>query len=281
MLVGDKELDAFIACIKQKSRFDFSEYSQKSLIRRIEKVLVDNTCTFDDLIKKLNQDLRFLETVVKQITVNTTELFRDPNFWQEFRNSLAPELEKKEKIKIWHAGCSTGQEVYSMLILLHELKLFDKTDVFATDINEDVIEYAKTGVYPYRHLDDYRENFNKVIKDNPFGKSFSHLPFEKYFEINSRKSSLKVAEFLRKKPIFSCHDLVSLNNPFNEETYDIIICRNVLIYFNADLQKKIYHLFHKNMHANSYLILGMQESMGWFMRVLFANKGSFYIKQNM
>lgn len=281
MSVGENELDIFISCIKKKSTYDFSEYSEKSLIRRIEKVLLDNTCTFETLIEKISSDMRFLHEIVKQITVNTTELFRDSKFWQEFRHTLIPELEKKETIRIWHAGCSSGQEVYSMLILLNELKLLEKAEVYASDIHEDMIDIAKKGIFPYRHLDEYKEGFNKVIKDNPYGKAFQHIPFDKYFEINKRKSTLEIADFLRNKAQFVSHDLVSLENPFPQVKFDIILCRNVLIYFNADLQKKIYHLFHKNMSPESYLILGMQESMGWFMRVLFTNKGCFYIKREV
>jgi len=280
MSVGPNELEQFISCIKKYSKYDLSEYSENSLIRRIEKVLIDNTCTFKVLLQKITDDSDYLHAIVKQITVNTTELFRDPKFWQDFRHEIAPTLQQKETITIWHAGCSSGQEVYSMLILLHELQLLERTTVFASDINEDMVEVAQKGEYSYRFYEDYKEAFKRVIKDNPFGKAFKHVPFEKYFEPNSKRTLLQAAPFLTRNVHFFTHDLVSLSS-FTDQKFDIILCRNVLIYFKADLQKKIYDYFYRSLSTESYLILGMQESMGWFMNALFQKKGSFYSKREM
>ena len=280
MSVGPNELERFILCIKKYSKYDLSEYSENSLIRRIEKVLIDNTCTFDVLLQRISDDSDYLHAIVKQITVNTTELFRDAKFWQDFRHEIAPSLQQKETITIWHAGCSSGQEVYSMLILLHELQLLERTTVYASDINEDMVEVAQKGEYSYRFYDDYKEAFKLVIKDNPFGKAFKHAPFEKYFEPNSKKTLLQAAPFLKQNVHFFTHDLVSLSS-FTEQKFDIILCRNVLIYFKADLQKKIYDYFYRSLNPESYLILGMQESMGWFMNALYQKKGSFYSKREM
>ncbi|MCK9561700.1 MAG: methyltransferase domain-containing protein [Bacteroidales bacterium] len=280
MSVGANELKRFITCVQKNSTYNFSEYSENSLIRRIEKILIDNTCTFDILLERIRNDSDYLHSIVKQITVNTTELFRDPKFWQDFRHDIIPELQHKESITIWHVGCSTGQEVYSMLILLHELKLLERATVFASDINDDVIEFAQKGEYPYRFYDDYKEAFKQVIKFNPYGKPFKHTPFEKYFEVNAKKSILQTASFLKNKVQFFVHDLMALS-PFTDQKFDIIFCRNVLIYFKADYQKKIYECFYHSLNPESYLVLGMQESMGWFMNSLFQKKNSVYCKREI
>ncbi|MFO7868664.1 MAG: CheR family methyltransferase [Bacteroidales bacterium] len=277
MEICENELQQFIDVVRKKSTFDLSGYSEKSLIRRIEKVLLDYTCSFNQLLDKISQDTFFLESVIKQITVNTTELFRDTQFWQELRFQVLPSLQDNERLSVLHVGVSSGQEVYSMLILLYELGLFEKTRVYATDINEDMIEVAKYGEYSYRFYDLYKESFFAVIKDNPYGKSFKHKPFDEYFECDAKKSYMRAADFLRDKPHFITHDIVSLKNPVHEN-FDIILCRNVLIYFKADLQKKVYNMFYNNMKDESYLALGMQESMGWYMSTIFQKSGRFYKK---
>ncbi|NJO68440.1 MAG: hypothetical protein HC830_03445 [Bacteroidetes bacterium] len=143
MTITNQDLLLFINGIKSSSNYDFTEYSDKSLKRRLAKVLVDNKLDLIGLLAQLKNNPVFLEQIVKEITVNTTELFRDPNIWQILKYNLLPKLKNQQSINIWHAGCSTGQEVYSMLMLLHELDLFDKAKVYGTDINSDVLQVAK------------------------------------------------------------------------------------------------------------------------------------------
>ncbi|MDA3882367.1 MAG: hypothetical protein PF481_03710 [Bacteroidales bacterium] len=277
MDITEKELHQFVDIVKKNSIYDLSGYSEKSLARRIDKVLLDNTCSLNQLLYKIADDSTFLETVVKQITVNTTELFRDTHFWQDVRFELLPKFVENTSLSILHAGASSGQEVYSMLILLHELGMLEKSHVYATDINENMISVAQNGEYPYRFYDSYKEAFHSVIKDNPFGKPFKHKPFEYYFESDAKKSYIQINQKLSEHVHFYTHDLVSLQNPMDTK-FDIILCRNVLIYFKADLQKKIYNFFYKNMQDDAYLALGMQESMGWFMSTKFQKFGRFYKK---
>jgi len=279
MEIGKKELDNFITCIRANSEYNLSEYSENSLIRRIEKVLLDYTTELNPLLSKMRVDKDFLEEVVKKITVNTTELFRDYKMWQDIRHLLLPKFKDNNELNVWHAGCSTGQEVYSHAILLHELNMLSKSCLYASDINIDVLAKARDGLYPYRHIEDYEDSFIKVVKDNPYGKTFKHTPFKKYFDVNNKKEHFQVNEFIRQEPNFFLNDLVKQENPYKIK-FDIIFCRNVLIYFNTDLQKKVLEFFYDNLNDNGYLILGMQESVGWFMNSMFDKVDSFYKKRD-
>jgi chemotaxis protein methyltransferase CheR len=143
-MITEEEVYKFLDAIKGVSTYDFSDYSERSFRRRIDKILSDTRMNMPELITKIGRDKDFLERVVKDITVNTTELFRDPDLWITLKYRILPKFRKNKSIFIWHAGCSSGQEIYSMLILLSELDLFDKAKVFATDINTDMLEKSKT-----------------------------------------------------------------------------------------------------------------------------------------
>ncbi|NJO88304.1 MAG: hypothetical protein HC831_04535 [Chloroflexia bacterium] len=143
MQVTLDDIQRIIAAIRTSSTYDFRNYSIKSFTRRIEKALFDFKLNVANLIKKIKSEPDFIESLVKNITVNTTELFRDPKAWQTLRYRILNQFGENRKINIWHAGCSTGQEVYSMLILLNELGMLEKANIFATDINEDVLKIAK------------------------------------------------------------------------------------------------------------------------------------------
>ncbi|MDF1547896.1 MAG: hypothetical protein P1P88_08730, partial [Bacteroidales bacterium] len=191
MQVTQDDINRIIYAIKANSTYDFSNYSVKSFTRRIEKSLFDFKLDITGLIKMIKSDAGFIDNLVKNITVNTTELFRDPKAWQTLRYRILNQFAENRKINIWHAGCSTGQEVYSMLILLNELGLLDKANVFATDINEDVLKTAKAGEYTYRFNLEYFENFDKVIRENPFNFDvYNDIPYSRYFEIDKINDSI-------------------------------------------------------------------------------------------
>ncbi len=280
MNVSVEEVSLFINTIKSVSDYDFSDYSEKSFARRIEKLLTDYETDLTGLVRRVRTDKDFLEQIVKDITVNTTELFRDPVTWHTLRYRILPKLKDNNVINIWHAGCSTGQEVYSMMILLNELDLLEKSKIYATDINTDVIEAAKTGIYKYRFNLGYLDSFDKVIKENPYNFEDSReVPYEKYFSIDKAKDIMKMHSFLREKPVFRKLDLVSGTNIFYTK-FDIILCRNVLIYFNNSLQNKVFELFHKSLFDGGNLILGIHESMLGPMTSKFEKKGSNYKKKS-
>ncbi len=260
-MVSSEEVNKFIDSIKRVSTYDFSDYSERSFKRRLDKVLNDNRMNVDELINKLGKDKDFLERVIKDITVNTTELFRDPELWITLKYRILPKFRKNKSIFIWHAGCSSGQEIYSMLILLAELDLFDKAKVFATDINTDMLERAKEGEYRYRFNLQYLDNFDKVIKENPYNyEDVKDVPYERYFDIDKTQDAIRMKKFLRDKTVFRKHDLVNDKNIFYSK-FDIIFCRNVIIYFNNNLQNKVLELFSNNLYRDGYMILGAHESI--------------------
>ncbi|MEN8119598.1 MAG: CheR family methyltransferase [Bacteroidota bacterium] len=280
MPVTSEDINLVIEAIKTHTAYNFSNYSIKSFTRRIEKALIDFRLDIDKLILSIKKDSDFVEKLVKNITVNTTELFRDPKVWQTLRYRVLNNFSSNRKINIWHAGSSTGQEVYSMLILLNEMGLLEKANVFATDLNTDVLNKAKAGEYTYRFNLEYFENFNKVIRENPFNyEEFSDIPYEKYFYIDKSKDIIKVKEFLRKKPVWFKHDLVTEGNNFNTK-FDLILCRNVLIYFNTELQNHVINTFYQSLFRKGALLIGVHESIIGSVANNFIKSGLVYMKKD-
>jgi chemotaxis protein methyltransferase CheR len=233
----------------------------------------------NQLSLKVAKDKDFLEKVVKDITVNTTELFRDPEMWSTLRYQILPKLKKNKSIFIWHAGCSSGQEIYSMLILLNELGMFEQAKVFASDINSDMLEVAKKGTYKYRFNLGYLDNFDKVIKENPLNyEDVKDVDYEKYFDIDKVKDTITMKQFLREKAVFRKHDLVKDGNIFYSK-FDIIFCRNVIIYFNNKLQNSVIELFSNSLYRDGYLILGAHESILGPVANNFERTKGFYRKK--
>jgi len=279
MTLSDKEVNYFVNAIKIASSYDFSEYSEKSLKRRILKLQQDNRMDIMTLVSKMKTDKLFLEKIVRDITVNTTELFRDPQVWQALRFRILPKLKNNRNINIWHAGCSTGQEVYSMMILLNELNLLDKAKIFATDLNTEALDMAKKAEYRYRFNIGYLDNFDKVIKENPFNyEEYNEVAYDKYFKIDKVSDTIVMHDFLRQKPIFRKHDLVKGENLYFAK-FDLILCRNVIIYFKYSLQNKVFNTFHSHLYNNGHLLLGMHETMLGEVAAKFEKKGQLYRKK--
>jgi len=279
MIVTDQDLQYFVSALKNSSKYDFSEHSDKSLKRRLQKVLTDFNLDLPGLISSLKTNQDFTEKIVKEITVNTTELFRDPQVWHMLRSRILPRFKNNKNINIWHAGCSTGQEVYSMMILLNEMDMLDKAKIFASDLNSDVLDQAKKGEYKYRFNIGYLDNFDKVIKQNPLNyEEFNDVPYEKYFDIDKAKDSITMKKYLTEKPIFRKHDLVKDGNLFFAK-FDLILCRNVIIYFNYSLQNKVFDLFYANLYTKGTLLLGMHETILGPWANKFEKMGQAYIKK--
>lgn len=278
MTITEQDFQLFLFALKTSSKYDFSDYSEKSLKRRLLKVLTDNKLNITALVNKIKNDQEFVERIVKEITVNTTELFRDPQVWHAVRYAILPKLKNNSVINIWHAGCSTGQEVYSMMIILNELDLLDRAKIYATDLNDDVMKTAYKGEYKYRFNIGYLDNFDKVIKENPYNyEEYYDVPYNKYFKIDKPTDTIRMNDFLREKPVYKKHDLVKDGNPMYVK-FDIIFCRNVIIYFNYNLQGKVFDLFHRNLYDNSALVLGMHETILGSYSVKFHKKGHVYYK---
>ncbi|MCK5536309.1 MAG: hypothetical protein KAI79_05740 [Bacteroidales bacterium] len=276
MEIKVEEINKLSTAIKDISGYDFTDYSIKSFSRRIEKILADYKLSTDQLIVKLHQSRDFLEEIVREITVNTTELFRDPELWIVIKNDILPRFTNKDSIKIWHVGMSSGQEVYSMIILLNELGLIDKAEIYGSDINTLVIDDAKKGIYRFRIITDYLDNYNKVFDLKDKRQSKKH--YEKYFSVDWLKGIIKLKKGLIEKPIFKKHDLVNGGNIF-ETNFDIIICRNLLIYFNQELQNKSFYFFHQILNDDGVLILGAHESIMGGMVTKFEKRDNLYLKK--
>ncbi|HQH41046.1 MAG TPA: CheR family methyltransferase [Bacteroidales bacterium] len=280
MEVSDQELGMFISALRQASDYDFSEYSDKSLRRRIAKILVDHKMSLPQLLHAIEQDEGFAEKIVREVTVNTTELFRDPQVWHMLRYKVLPLYAHLLVINIWDIGCSTGQEVYSLLILLNELGLFEKTNVYATDLNSEVLSAASKGVYRYRFNISYLDNFDKVIRENPYNTAIHYdVPYEKYFEIDNNRDLIRMKPFLTSKPVFRKHDLVQQGNIWSRK-FDLIFCRNVIIYFNFNLQNKVFKTFHGSLHESGCLVLGLHESILGPFSSHFEKKDMVYFIKN-
>lgn len=281
MGISDQEAQLFIDAVKANSTYDFSDYSDKSLKRRIERLLAENRVNLNGLIYKLQQDKPFLEQIVKDVTVNTTELFRDPEVWQEIRQRVLNKLKDLPMINIWHAGCSTGQEVYSLAIMLNEMGIFNKCNIYASDLNTDVIDFARKGEYKYRFNLSYLSNFDEVLKSNKYNFTEDiEVEYDKYFKIDKKTDKIIMNDFLLEKPIFKKMDLVKMDNQFLKR-FDIVLCRNVLIYFNLELQNKVISFFHENLNNDGFLILGKHESLLGYPENKFDKKGKFYRKKDI
>jgi chemotaxis protein methyltransferase CheR len=279
MTITSLDLQQFVNAIRNYSSYDLSEYSDKSLNRRLVKVLTDYKLELPALLSQMRTNPRMIEDVVKDITVNTTELFRDPHIWQHLKYVMLPKLKNQQSINIWHAGCSTGQEVYSLMIMLNELGMLDKAKIYASDLNTDVLQIAKNGQYKYRFNIAYLDNFDKALKENPFNyEEYFDVPYSKYFDIDKEKDLIKMHPFLTEKPVFKKHDLVKDGNIFFTK-FDLIVCRNVIIYFNYELQNKVFELFNNSLFPNSYLWLGMHESIMGPHSTKFEKNAHFYMKR--
>ncbi len=280
MTLNQNDIYNFIKAIKDNSEYDFSQYAPKSFYRRVEKLLEDFEIDIYDLIDKINDgDAKFIQKIVNHLTVNTTELFRDPKVWHAIRYRIIPKLRKNDTINIWHPGCSSGQEVYSMLILLNEEGLLDRTNIYGTDINTEMLDKATRGEYSYRLNVEYFQNFDEVIRKNPHNyEEYHNVPYTKYFDIDPVNDLIKVKPFLKEKAKFAKHDITKLNNPFGKK-FDMIVCRNVLIYFNRNLQSNVINFFYDHLEFPGYLILGYHESIIGPESYKFHKHGYYYAKK--
>src|SRR5215216_5721874 len=242
------EVNLLTEGIFQHYGFDFRDYSLPSLRRRMwKRVYAEGLSTISGLIEKVLHDPQSMERLLLDLSVNTTAMFRDPTFYLQFRQKVVPMLRTYPFVRIWHAGCSTGEEVYSMAILLHEEDLYERCRIYATDINEAVLQKAKAGIFP---LSTMQENTSNYITAGGTG-TFSDYYTARYDYAIFRPS-------LRENVVFAQHNLVT-DASFNH--FNVIFCRNVLIYFNNPLQERVQELFLQSMEMFGVLGLGRKESL--------------------
>lgn len=253
-----KDLKRITDAIIETTGIDFSNYAFSSFKRRISRFMeIRKVSDLDSFIERIIKDKEYTDTLVKEITVNVTEMFRDPTFWIVLRDLVMPKVCQNSVINIWHAACSTGEEVYSMAILLYELGLQDLSKIVATDLNSDVLKIAHEGVYTLKSQETNCKNYDL------FGGK-TKLP--EYYMVHN--NSVQFDRQLLKNVNFMVHNLAQ-DGPF--ATFDIILCRNVLIYFNVELQERVVETFNQSMAPGSFLGIGTKESLRW-------NKASRYLE---
>ncbi|WP_342645186.1 protein-glutamate O-methyltransferase CheR [Mucilaginibacter sp. CSA2-8R] len=246
-LLQPHEIEDLINVIKKIYGFDFSGYSKASLKRRLTRILQLKRLSFYDLKHLVINDKDFFQHFLEEVTVNVTEMFRDPLFYKAINSQVLPYLSTFQHIKIWSAGCSSGEEVYSMAILLKEAGLIKKSFVYGTDINTEVLKEAKKGIYSLRKIKSYAENYQ-----------YSGLPGTITDHFTILYDAATIHTELKQNTLFSVHNLIS-DNVFNE--FQLISCRNVFIYFESALQEKILDLFYRSLCPLGFLCLGSKEAI--------------------
>jgi chemotaxis protein methyltransferase CheR len=246
--VDEIELALLLEGVYRRYGFDFREYAPASLRRRVwRRVHAEGLTTISALQDKLLHDPACMERLLLDLSINVTAMFRDPSFYVRFREKVVPLLRTYPFTRIWVAGCSTGEEVYSLAILLLEEGIYDRTRIYATDINESVLDRARAGVFPLDKMREYTQNYIKAGGQ----RAFSEYYLAKYDGAQFQRS-------LVENVVFAQHNLVS-DRSFNE--FNVIVCRNVMIYFDRALQDKVHRLFHESLVTFGVLALGAKESI--------------------
>lgn len=244
----DIEIQLLLEGLYQYYGYDFRNYAMASLKRRVQHFMrTEGIETVSALQARVLHDRDCLDRLLLGLTVNVTAMFRDPSFYMAFRNLVVPTLRTYPFIRIWHAGCSTGEEVYSMAILLQEEGIYHRCRIYATDTNEKVLRTAKSGIFSLDSMQDYTYQYLK---------SGGKRSFSEYYTAAYENAIFKSS--LRDNVVFSQHNLVT-DRSFNE--FNVILCRNVLIYFDRTLQDRVHNLFYNSLCSFGILALGRQESI--------------------
>ncbi|MFD2670984.1 CheR family methyltransferase [Marinicrinis sediminis] len=242
------EIELLLEGVYRVRGLDFRNYVYASLRRRVwHRVHAEDLVTVSALQDKVFRSEGCMDRLISDLVIHVTEMFRDPEVFRQFREEVVPVLRDLPFLRIWHAGCSTGEEAYSMAILLHEEGLYDRTRIYATDLNEAVLNKAKEGVYPLDKMKMYTQNYVK---------SGGKASFSDYY--TARYHSIIFPSFLKKNIVFAQHNLVT-DTSFHE--FDVIFCRNVMIYFNRNLQNRVQSLFHQSLSDRGFLVLGSKETL--------------------
>jgi chemotaxis protein methyltransferase CheR len=247
------EIDLLLDAVFRKYGYDFRSYSRASVKRRILTVMAKTGLDrITDLIHAVLRDNDVFETMLRALSINVTEMFRDPTFFLAVRQTVIPHLKTDDLIKVWHAGCATGEEVYSMAILLKEAGLLKRCHIYATDMNKIVLASAKDGIYPLDRIKEYTANYQRAGGEHSFGDYYS-----------ARYGSAILEKSLKTSITFAEHNL-TVDGVFGE--MDLIVCRNVLIYFNRALQDHVLGLFADSLAPGGILCLGSKESIAFSAR---------------
>jgi chemotaxis protein methyltransferase CheR len=243
-------VELLLAGIRKRYGYDFTHYSHGSLMRRLKRAREQAGLTrFTELLDRLLHDEKSFDVFLKHMSVTVTDLFRDPPFYQAVRTKIVPVLKTFPFVKIWHAGCATGEEVYSLALLLHEEGFLDRARIYATDFNKHSLDIAAHGVYPAKHMQACIARFQEAG-----GKSDLADYYADGYEL------VKFKDFMKERITFSYHNLVS-DGVFGE--MNLICCRNVLIYFDRTLQDEVLSKIAESLRHGGFLCLGNKESLNF------------------
>ncbi len=247
-IIEDTEIQGLLDGIYEKYGYDFRNYSRPHITRRINRKLsISDYNNFEELADGVLADVNKFEKMLAEMFVHTTRMFRNSWFYQSFRKKIVPVLRTYPSIRVWNAGCATGEEVYSIAIILKEEGLYDKSIIYATDISDNVLQEAKSGVYPISRMKGYTESYQR---------SGGRESFSDYYKADQNYAIME--SFLRKNIVFSSHNLTT-DEVFAE--MNVILCRNVLIYFNKRLQARALRVFRDSLCLRGFLCLGSKEDI--------------------
>ena len=252
----DIEIGLLLEGVYRAHGFDFRDYSRASIKRRIlELMRFERLGTVSAFQNKLLHDSSCLERFILGLSVHATAMFRDPTFYSTFRRKAVPLLRTYPTVQIWVAGCSTGEEVYSLAILLQEENLYEKCRIYATDISPVVLRRAREGIFPLSAMREYTNNYHKAGGQHEFSDYYT-----------AHYDNVIFNPILRHNVVFSEHNLAT-DGSFNE--FQVIMCRNVMIYFNKDLQARVHNLFYDSLSMFGVFGLGNKESLKFTPRAAF------------
>jgi chemotaxis protein methyltransferase CheR len=242
------EIELLLEAVHRQYGFDFRSYAYSSVRRRIwKRIEAEQLATVSALQERVLHEPAVMERLLLTLSVNVTAMFRDPSFYKAFRATVVPLLRTYPFIRIWHAGCSTGEEVYSMAILLTEEGLYDRVRMYATDINDTVLQHARSGIFPLDKMQEYTQNYLRAGGTRSFSEYYT-----------AAYDGALFSPALRERVVFAQHNLVD-DRSFAE--FNVILCRNVMIYFDRPLQNRVHQLFYESLPVYGILALGSKESL--------------------
>jgi len=242
------EIDLLLEAIQRRYGYDFRGYAIASLRRRLwHRVFGEGLATISGLQERILHEPASMDRLLRDLSINVTEMFRDPSFYRSLRTHVFPVLRTHPFIRVWNAGCSTGEEIYSLAIALREDGLLDRTRIYATDINDAALERASEGTFPLERMQRYTENYLRAGGTEAFSSYYA-----------ADGESARFDPSLARQIVLAQHNLVT-DGSFNE--FHLIVCRNVMIYFGSALQEEVLQLFGDSMTRFGILALGRKESI--------------------
>jgi chemotaxis protein methyltransferase CheR len=247
ILIEYPDLELLIGRIRDISGFDFSGYARPSLLRRASRYLTRNAIGLDDLLLRIEPGGASVYDLIQEMTVNYSEMFRDPDFFVKVRTDVLGYLDSYPALRFWVAGCASGEEAFSMAILLKEAGFLDRSLIYATDLNGKVLNAAREGVFTLSSTRMFSENYLLAGGRNSLS-DYYHVAYNKAF----------ISPELRRNIVFSLHDLTG-DGVFNE--FQFISCRNVMIYFTLELRQRVFRLLYESLSMLGFLCLGKRETL--------------------